>query len=160
MFSVVGCTTNTSFENESPQNGELIRDQNLVSQISSSSASTTVNGVEYTVESYAWRDFMPIVDPPVRLNLKNTLIRMDGDAIQSNIEILQHYIVKENEIWRPNELESRQNQSSPNQLDIISRDGPTWEVGSKVDVGLKIKNQESGNVHWFSVSDVKITETH
>jgi len=85
MFSFGGCTTNTSFEDESPQNGDLIQDQNLVSQISSAPSSLKVNGIEYTVESYAWRDFMPSVDPPVRLNLKNTLIRTDEDSIQSSI---------------------------------------------------------------------------
>ena len=160
LFSVVGCTTNTSFEDESPQNGDLIQDQNLVSQIRSAPSSLMVNGIEYTVESYAWRDFMPSVDPPVRLNLNNTLIRTDGDSIQSDIEIVQHYIVHEGKIWRPTEIEVRLNQSSPNQLNIISRQGPIWEVGSKVDIGLKIKNHESDNVHWFSVSDVQITETH
>jgi len=160
MFSFGGCTTNTSFEDESPQNGDLIQDQNLVSQISSAPSSLKVNGIEYTVESYAWRDFMPSVDPPVRLNLKNTLIRTDEDSIQSSIEILQHYIVKDGEIWRPNEVEVRLNQSSPNQLDIISREGPIWEIGSKVDVGLKIKNKETGNIYWFSIPEVQIAETH
>ena len=160
MFSVVGCTTNTSFEDESPQNGDLIQDQRLVSQIRSAQSSLMVNVIEFTVESYAWRDFMPIVDPPVRLNLNNTLIRTDGESIQSNIEIVKHYIVHEGKIWRPTEVEVRLNQSSPNRLNIISREGPIWEVGSKVNVGLKIKNQETGNIYWFSVPEVTIAETH
>lgn len=160
MFSVAGCTTNTSFEDESPQNGDLIQDQQLESQIRSAPSSLMVSGIEYTVESYAWRDFMPIVEPPVRLNLNNTLIRTDGDSIQSTLEIIQHYIVHEGEIWRPTEVEVRLNQSSPNQLNIISREGPIWEVGSKVEVGLKIKNQDTGNIYWFSVPEVQIAETH
>lgn len=155
-----GCTSNTSLDPESAKNGIVIQDQDLISQISSSPASVQINGIEYVLKSSAWRDFMPIVNPPVRLNLNNTLIRTDENSIQSTIEILQQYILKENKIWRPDKSEVRLNESSPNQLNIVSREGPTWEVGSKVDVGLKIKDQETGNIYWLAVPDVEITETH
>jgi hypothetical protein len=158
-FLTIGCVNNTSTKIEPPQNGEIILDQDLVSQINSSPSTQTINGVEYTVEPYAWRDFMPIVNPPVRLNANNTLIREDGNTIQSDFEIVQHYIVRDKEIWVPDDIEVRQNQSSPNQLHIVSREGPTWEIGSKVSVGLKIKNQETGNIFWLSVPKVEITQT-
>lgn len=155
----VGCVNNTSTEIELPQNGEIILDQDLLSQINSSPTVITINSAEYSVDPYAWRDFMPVVNPPVRLNSNNTLIRKDGNSIRSDIEIIQHYIVRNNEIWVPKDLEVRQNQSSPNKLHIISREGPTWEVGSKVKIGLKIKNQETGDVFWLSVPDVTIDKT-
>ena len=158
-FLAVGCVNNTSTKIEPPQNGEIIRDQDLLSQINSSPSVITINNVEYSVDPYAWRDFMPIVNPPIRLKSNNTLIREDGNNIQSDIEIIQHYIVRDKEIWVPEDVEIRQNQSSPNQLHIISREGPTWEIGSKVNVGLKIKNQETGDVFWLLVPNVTIVKT-
>ncbi|MDZ7807047.1 MAG: hypothetical protein U5K71_08015 [Gracilimonas sp.] len=159
IFSMAACVSSSNFETESPNNGEIILDKEIVSQINSSSSSVSVNGAEYMIGSFAWKDFMPIVDPPVRLTIKNTLIRTDGNNIQSNIEIIQHYIVRENEIWRPNEMEVRQDQSSSNQLDIISREGPTWEIGSKVNIGLKIKDHRTGNIHWLSITEVEVVRT-
>ncbi len=155
----VACTDNTGSDTEPPLNGEITRNQELASQINSSPGTVTVSDVEYTMESYAWRDFMPSVNPPVRLNTISTLIRTDETAIQDNIEVVQHYIVKAGEIWIPQELEVRQNQSSPNQLDIISRKGPTWEVGSKVTIGLKIRNKATSEVYMISTPDVLIAET-
>jgi hypothetical protein len=158
-FLAVGCVNNTSSKIEPPQNGKIIQDQELASQINSSPGTITINDVEYTVKSYAWRDFMPIVNPPVRLNSNSNIIRTDDTAIQDNIEIVQQYVVKGNEIWIPQELEVRQNQSSTNQLDIVSRQGPTWEIDSKVTVGLKIQNQQTGDVYWLSVPNVPIVKT-
>ncbi|MDZ7693697.1 MAG: hypothetical protein U5K69_21690 [Balneolaceae bacterium] len=159
VFLAVGCVNNTSSKIEPPQNGEIIRDQDLVSQINSSPSTLTINGVEYTVEPYAWRDFMPIVNLPVRLNANNTLIREDGNTIQDDFEIVQHYIVRDKEIWIPHDIEVRQNQSSPNRLHVVSREGPEWEIDSKVNVGLKIKNQKTGDIFWLTVPKVEIVQT-
>lgn len=158
-FLAAGCVRNTNSEVELPQNGEIIQDLDLVSQIVSSPDTITIDDVEYTVESYAWRDFMPSVTPPVRLNSNSTLIRTDETAIQSNVEIIQQYIVRENAVWIPDESEVSQNQSSPNQLHIVSREGPTWEIGSKVRVGLKIKDQEADEVFLISAPNVPIVKT-
>lgn len=156
---IVACADTTRSDTESPLNGEITRDPELVSQINTSPNTVTVNDVEYSMESYAWRDFMPIVNPPVRLNTISTVIRTDETAIQDNIEIVQHYIVKGDEIWIPQELEARQNQSSPDQLDIVSRKGPTWQVGSEVTIGLKFRTQATSEVYVLSTPNVLIAET-
>ncbi len=153
------CVFNANTDIEPPKNGVFIQDQELVSQINSSLGTVTIDGIAYSLESYLWRDFMPIIDPPVRLNANNTLIREDGNAIPSDIEIVQHYIVNDSEIWVPDDMETRQSESNPNELDTISRKGPTWEIGTKVDVALEIEHQETGEIFFFSVSDVSIDKT-
>lgn len=158
-FITVGCVNNTTSEIEPPQNGEIILDQTLVSKINSSPAAITVNNVEYTVESFIWRDFAPSINPPTGLLVNNTLIREDGKTIQNDFEILQHYIVRKREIWIPDDIEVSLNLSSPNRLNILSREDPGWEIDSKVNVGLKIKNQETGVVSLLSVSNVPIVKT-
>lgn len=159
IFVIAGCVSSGSLDPLPPENGEIIQDQNIESQIHSSSSSTTIGDVEYSIESYTWRDFMPIVDPPIRLVLKNTLVRTDGAPIDSTIEVIQQYVVKGSEIWRPGDLEVRPQQSDPGRLDILSREGPTWETGSKVSVGLKIRDQRTGTLHWLSSSEVEIVRT-
>ena len=158
-FLLVGCVNNTSSEIEPPQNGEIIQDQALVSQINSSPNTITINDVEFMVESFVWRDFAPIFNPPAGLITNNTLIREDGNTIQSDIEIVQHYIIRDREIWVPDDIEVRLNQSSPHRLNIVSRKGPEWEIDAKVNVGLKVKNQETGDVFWLTVSNVPIVKT-
>jgi len=158
-FALGGCVSSASLDPISTENGEIIQDQKIVSQIQSSSTSTKIGEIEYSIESYAWRDFMPIVNPPVRLILKNTLIRSDGDPIESSIEVMQHYVVKGSDIWRPVDVETRQDQNRPGQIEILSRDGPTWETGSKVLVGLKIKNLQTDTIHWLSATEVEIIRT-
>lgn len=159
IFTIAGCVSSASLDPESPKNGDIIQDQEIASQIRSSSSSTMIGEVEYSIESYTWRDFMPIVDPPVRLILKNTLVRTDGDPIKSSIEVMQQYVVKGNEIWRPSDMEFRQDQSNPQKLVILSRGGPTWETGSKITVGLKIVDQQTGAFHWLSATEVEIVRT-
>lgn len=159
IFLVGGCINDSSPELKTPENGKIIIDQNLKSQINSSPPSVVINDTEYRIESYAWRDFMPSINPPVRLIVNTTLIRTDGEPVQNNIEVLRQYVVKDHEIWRPDDLETRQNQSSPNQLNIISREGPTWEIGSTVTVGVEIENADTGNVYWFSLPEVEIVKT-
>jgi hypothetical protein len=159
IFAVAGCVSSASFEPLPPKNGEIIQDQEIASQIRSSSSSTMIGEVEYRIESYTWRDFMPIVDPPIRLILKNTLIRTDEGPIDSSIEVIQQYVVKGSEIWRPGDLEVRHHQSDPGRLDILSREGPTWETGSKVSVGLKIRDQQTGTLHWLSNEGIEIVRT-
>jgi hypothetical protein len=158
-FLTVGCVNDTSSEIEPPQNGEIIRDQALVSLIKSSPNAKTIAGVEYTVESFVWRNFAPSFNPPAGLLANNTLIREDGNTIESDFEIVQHYIVRDRDIWIPDDTETKLNQSSPNRLHVVSREGPEWEIDSKVNVGLKIKNQGTGDVFWLSVSSVRIVKT-
>jgi len=158
-FLTVGCVNDTSSEIEPPQNGEIIRDQALVSLINSSPDAITIDDVEYTVESFVWRDFAPSFNPPAGLLANNTLIREDGNTIESDFEIVQHYIVRDRDIWVPDDKEVRLNQSSPNRLHVVSREGPEWEIDSKVNIGLKIKNQKTGDVFWLSVSSVPIVKT-
>lgn len=159
-FLTVGCVNDTSSEIEQPQNGEIIRDQAIILLINSSPDATTIDDVEYTMESFVWRDFSPGSNPPASgLRANNTLIREDGNTIENDFEIVQHYIVKNTDIWVPDNKEVRLYQSSPNRLYVISREGPEWEIDSKVNVGLKIKNLETGEVFWLSVSGVPIVET-
>lgn len=79
IIFTVGCANNTSAEIEPPLNGEVVRDQALVSQINSSPGTVTIDDVEYTMESYAWRDFAPSFNPPAGLLANNTLVRVDED---------------------------------------------------------------------------------
>lgn len=158
-FFAASCAFNANTDIEPTENGVLIQDQELVSEINSSPDTVTIDGIDYSLESYMSRNFMPIVEPPVRLNANNTLIREDGNALPSNIKIVQHYIVNDSEVWVPDDIEVKQSGSNPNYLDIISREGPTWETGTKVDVALEVKHQETDEVFMFSVTDVSIIRT-
>lgn len=158
-FLIVGCVNDTSSEIEPPQNGEIIRDQALLSLINSSPNAKNIGGVEYTVEAFVWRDFAPSINPPAGLLANNTLIREDGNTIDSDFEIIQHFIVKDRDIWVPDDTEVRLNQNSTNRLHVVSREGPEWEIDSKVNVGLTIKNRETGDVFWLTVSSVPIVKT-
>ncbi|MFA5668231.1 MAG: hypothetical protein WC967_03240 [Balneolaceae bacterium] len=157
----VGCVNDASPKIESPLNGKLIQDQKLVSQINASPNTITINEVEYTLESSVWIDLMPSIDPfSDGLYAFSALVRVDGNTKQSDIEIVQYYIVNGKEIWVPDDTEVRQNQSSPNRLEIISREGPAWDRDSKLNIGLKIKIQKTGKLFWLLSPNVPIEETH
>lgn len=159
-FFAVSCVNNPTSDIEPPKNGTLVQNQELASQIKASPDTVTIDNVKYSVEPHAWRNFMPSVDPPVTLNSNVTLIRADGIAIPGNIEIIQQYIIKEKLIWVPDDIDLIHNKSSPNKVHIVSREGPVWEVGSSVTVGLKIKDKKTGKVFLFSVSGVPIVKAY
>ena len=155
----IGCDHSGSSDSYYFPNGKLIQDQDLVSQIISSPKSITINNIKYSLESFAWRDYMPGRNPNDWINASNTLVREDGKTIKDNFSIVQQYVIKDQEIWIPFNIDVRLNLSNTSRLIIVSREGPTWDVDTKVDFGLKFKSPDTGAVFWLSTSSIPIART-
>lgn len=159
LILIAGCDNTFLSGQDSELNGKIIQDEQLKSEILNAPTEITMDGVTYTAEVFAWRDFMPVVNPPVRLIALNKLVRVDQEPIPDHIDLVQQYLVHGDAIWVPDYSPEDRPNTIPYQKEKISRNGPEWETGTEVTVGIKVINAETGQSLILSVPGVTIEKT-
>ncbi len=118
--------------------------------------------VDYTlfIETYLWRDFMPITPPggkPLRGVIKIIAEGIKGFPVQ--IKIKQLWIIKnKSEIWESESLKE-QPPEYPNEKIVSFDNGPKWEPGIMVDVVVRITDTQTGKSFLLKASDQVIQRT-
>lgn len=119
-----------------------------------------INGRKYSLETYLWRDFMPISPPdgkPLKAIVRVTAV--DHQPFPADLIVDQVWVINEGEVWEkalPKDDEQRQ--AEPYQLERLAIDGPKWKPGSLVDVVVRIIDR-SGNSYLLKASKQKINRT-
>jgi hypothetical protein len=88
-------------------------------------------GVALKLQTYLWRDFMPISPPggkPLIAALK--LRTAEGMALPEGIRIERVWVLNGDEVWAPAV-------KTPGP-DVVVRDGPKWGPGIQVDVVVQL----------------------
>ncbi|MEM7556107.1 MAG: hypothetical protein AAF378_18805 [Cyanobacteria bacterium P01_A01_bin.84] len=101
-----------------------------------------IAGRTYTIESYIWRDFMPISPSGGKGMMANIkLIAQDENPIPSNLLPDKLWVIKKNqdEVWET--MFSDEPRFSPGVVEIVARGGPKWEPGIKVDVVVRLSSR-------------------
>ncbi len=94
-----------------------------------------IDSLELRLEANVWIDFMPSIGPKDNgLISYNNLIEINKKEIVSRFELVKQYIIKRNEIWEVNYDSTERPESLNYIIEGISRDGPQWKNGKKVDV--------------------------
>ncbi len=94
---------------------------------------------QYILETYLWRDFMPISPPDGKpLIAKATILATDLQPFPSDLDADRLYVINGEEAWVV-DLPARQGPLLPDyQLKKIARDGPKWGPDVTVDVVVRL----------------------
>ncbi|MBN1695433.1 hypothetical protein JW879_08540 [candidate division WOR-3 bacterium] len=116
---------------------------------------------EYILETYLWRDFMPVSPPdgqPLIALIWVTAI--DSLAFPSSIDANRLYIVNDEQLWETefSDEDRPVNPSREHQLEKIARDGPKWGPNIQVEVIVKVVDGEN-NTYLLRASDQWIHRT-
>lgn len=120
-----------------------------------------IDGREYILETYLWRDFMPICPPdgqPLIALIRVTAI--DSLPFPSSINADRLWIVNDELVWETefSDEELLQNPNREHQLEKIARDGPKWGPNIQVEVIVRVIYEEN-NTYLLRASDQWIGAT-
>lgn len=120
-----------------------------------------IDGREYILETYLWRDFMPPTPPdgqPLIALIWVTAI--DSLPFPSSIDANRLYIVNDELLWETLfSGEARpQNPNREHQLEKIAREGPKWGPNIQVEVIVRVVDEEN-NTYLLRASDQWIGAT-
>ena len=115
-----------------------------------------IDDVEYTLDAFVWRDFMPSDVQDHSMYSVTTLIRLDSLEIPSNIGMVKQYVIQDNSIWDATYID-RIDTLSTYQIERGSSGGPEWPIGTFVDVISIISHIDT--FYYLIAKDVKIIMT-
>ena len=145
---------------EKDEQSDVKADKNLILELNNKALSIiTVDSHEYFLESYLWRDFMPISPPNGKpLASVNWLISRDSISIPDNIEMIKQYVINNDSVWIAN-YEDGLNTGPDYKIKKISRNGPKWGPGINVDIISKIMDKNTNQDFYLIQKDVLIGRT-
>jgi hypothetical protein len=118
-----------------------------------------VNGSEYTLETYLWRDFMPASPPDGKPLIALIRIKAPGEtAISSRIDATRLWVIKGKEIWET-EFTNEERPAAGDILEKAGRDGPKWGPGVTVDVVVRVIDLKNGKDYLLKASNQDILRT-
>ena len=122
-----------------------------------------LGGQEYKLETYLWRDFMPTPGaapvsggPPLTALVQ--VVEQHNRPVPSDLKIESLWILNGQEVWASTPADESSPPLPENEIERISRGGPTWETGIVVDavVGLR---QGDGTLVLLRAADQLIQRT-
>lgn len=118
----------------------------------------TVESRSYIVESFLWRDFMPVCPPngdPMIAHIR--VIAIDSLAVPPGSDAVYLWVFKNGEMWGSYFTDERLYYEMPYELVRIARCGPKWETGILVDVVVKVMIGDA--CYFLKEEDVRIVRT-
>lgn len=93
-----------------------------------------VNGYSLVMETYLGRDFMPAAPPDGQPMVAVLRIRTaDGRPFPAGVTADRVSVVNGDQVWTAATHQEHPSQQA-NTLEVVARDGPKWDPGTKVDV--------------------------
>ena len=118
----------------------IVDDRILADQLKSNPENVVINGNRYTLYSYLWRDFMPVVESngtPLMC-----VVRIIGDnertILHDATSLSKIYVVYGHQVWISDKFEVHIFQD--NKWDVVIRNGPKWGPNVVVDVICEFNN--------------------
>jgi hypothetical protein len=124
--------------------GKIKYDPKFAQELRSSPESLAIGNNKLILTTYLWRDFMPIAEEDgSKMICVNKLTEIDSLPILTTITLKKQYLIKGNEIWTAEYIETIKNPDHI--LEGIVRDGPKWGPNIEVDVVAEFDN--AGTTH-------------
>lgn len=159
-FSLLFLSACDNEEKAIPLDGNVVLDQEMAIQLTNSSAELlTIDGKQYVLDAYLWRDFMPISPPNGRQLISiNWLSTVDHSPIPANIQMIKQYVINGNYVWIANYFDDA---TYPEEfkMERVSRYGPKWGPDVTVLVVSVLKNRDTNSIHLIKVKNVTIGRT-
>jgi hypothetical protein len=129
-------------------------------QLKSAPEAVEVGGHTLRLETYLWRDFMPISPPDGRpLSAVLRVLAADGRPLPPDLRADRLWVLKGGEVWttalgapRPEDA------SRPDRREYVARGGPKWMPGERVDVVVRLQDG-TGAMHLLRAVDQRIERT-
>jgi len=129
-----------------------------IDELLSAPEKVEIDGQHYTIETYLWRDFMPVSPPdgkPLIALIRVTEI--DSQTIPETLDATKLWVINGDDLWETGFSDEQRPYTEPFQLEKVARDGPKWGPGIYVTVVVKI---EYGNsTYLIKASDQLIERT-
>jgi len=148
-----GAIATAELEKLQQREAKLSRRESQVSEIAalptiktllSAPNSVEIEGRQYVLETYLWRDFMPMSPPdgkPLMASLR--VIATDKQAFPTSLKVDRFWAIKsDREVWET-PLNSEASQPAKNQLEKVARNGPSWQPGTSVDVIIRLIDSQN-----------------
>lgn len=129
--------------------------------LSSAQDTIRIAGVQLVLETYLWRDFMPVSPPDGKpLRAAVNLIPVNSENLPPNITMDKIWIINGKEIWSDTLTYTGQKTSGTNipTLKMMAQNGPKWEPGSLVKVIVRVKDDQ-GKIYLLQAKDQEIQKT-
>lgn len=120
-----------------------------------------IGGQKLKMETYLWRDFMPMSPPDGKpLKASVAILPLDGKPIAANLDAVRIWVIKDKEIWQEQLQGVGRNLPAMGQLrfEKMADNGPKWETGIAVTVVVELRDQ-SGQKWLLKAADQKINRT-
>jgi hypothetical protein len=93
-----------------------------------------VDGYDLLLTADLWRDFMPVAPPDGQPMVAVLRIRTaDGRPFPEGVTADKVSVVQGDQVWTAATRQEHSSQQA-NTLEVVARDGPRWDPGSRVDV--------------------------
>jgi hypothetical protein len=132
-----------------------------IDELLSASEQIEIDGRKYVLETYLWRDFMPISPPDSKpLIALIWITATDSLEFPASVDGNQLWIVNGQEIWETkfSDEELPEEPHRKHQLAKIARNGPKWGPGIQVNVVVQVIDGEN-NTYLLRASNQWIHRT-
>jgi len=118
-----------------------------------------LNGRAYSLTSYLWRDFMPVIGDDSLHTSLTAAIRVAADdslALPATLSADRIWVINGDDVWE-SDFSGEPYPLSDCAFECVARGGPFWETGITVDVVVRLV--ENGTEILVEASDVVIHRT-
>jgi len=134
----------------------VVNDADLQNKLLQSPNQITYKGAVYSLDAYAWRDFMPPVAPDGKpMSISTKLIRTDNQAVPKTITIGKLYAIQGNDIWI-SDYNQVKDTRFPSSIEKTAHDGPKWEPNSTVDIVVQLFDRTTYTSKFIKIDQVRI----
>lgn len=161
LFVATGCLIDSN-SGDDEFNGRVVKNSAILPRVMDAPQTTVVDGIELSVEAFVWRDFQPSIPESGNGMMSSvTLESVNGETISGRFKITQQFVVhtRNNSIWIPDMSASDSSRNDATTRHKISRNGPLWETGTKILVGISIKDLQTDQDFMLSIKDLSISRT-
>jgi hypothetical protein len=158
LFSLIISSCVVPEENE--YESGIYYDPEFIGELRENALDTlTIDGTQYILEAYLWRDFMPACPPDGQpLIAVNYLVNLDSVAVPDRFDLILQYVIMEDSVWV---TEYGGTAYSPAVYKIAgkSTNGPKWGPLITVDVIARMKDSETQTDYLLKCDSVLIIRT-
>jgi hypothetical protein len=129
-------------------------------ELRSAPEAVELTGITLRLETYLWRDFMPISPPDGRpLSAVLRILAEGGRPLPAGLRADRLWVVNGTEVWTTELGAPRPaDPSRPDRLEYLARGGPKWAPDSRVEVVVRVLDS-GGTVHLLRASGQRIKRT-
>lgn len=102
-----------------------------------------IDGRKYVLETYMWRDFMPITPPDGKPLIAIIWVTAtDSLKFPSSVDADWLWVIKDKKLWRTRFSNKQRRAYDDYKLEKVARDGPKWGPKIQVDVVVRLVDRE------------------